>query len=202
MTARRFKLKFDIRRQSPRIAAVLAVWAVLAAGFHLLGTRPKVLEYESLSVGTEPQRRALEERRREVEAQERFLEALRAAVTDLGTLRENVLATREARLVRVQLEIKALADRFNIDMESIHFDSEILGEEGLDRLVMTMPLEGGYANLRKFLQAVETSTEFLVVEGVALAEGSAGTGTLELSITLATYFEAPADGGRPPRRGA
>jgi Tfp pilus assembly protein PilO len=195
MTTRR--LKFDIRQASPRIATVLLVWAMLAVGFYLLATRPKVREYRNLSVGSEPQRQALEVRRAEVEAEERFLAALRTAEGDLGTLRQDVLATREERLVRVQLEVKALADRFSIDMASINFDSEILGDEGLDRLVMTMPLEGGYANLRKFLQAVETSHEFLVVERVALGEGrTGGTATLELSITLATYLEAPTDGER------
>ena len=56
---------------------------------------------------------------------------------------------------------------------------------------MTVPLEGGYANLRRFLQAVEVSDKFLVVERVALGEGKRGGAMLQLSITLATYFDAP-----------
>ncbi len=54
------------------------------------------------------------------------------------------------------------------------YDNEMLVDEELDRLVMTVPLEGGYANLRQFLQAVEKSDKFLVVERVALAEGQRG----------------------------
>ena len=48
-----------------------------------------------------------------------------------------------------------------------------------------------YANLRKFLQAVEESDKFLVVERVSLAKGKEGGSSLSLSISLATYFTAP-----------
>jgi len=56
---------------------------------------------------------------------------------------------------------------------------------------MTVPLEGGYPNLRKFLQAVEHSDQFFVVERVSLARGKAGGKLLSLNIILATYFTAP-----------
>ncbi len=68
--------------------------------------------------------------------------------------------------------------------------NEILREEGLDRFAMVVPLQGGYASLRKFLQAVEASEKFLVVESVALdglARGGTST-TLNLNITVASYF--------------
>ena len=55
---------------------------------------------------------------------------------------------------------------------------------------ISVPLEGGYANLRKFLQAVEGSDKFLVVERVALARGKQGGRMLDLNISLATYFMA------------
>ena len=58
---------------------------------------------------------------------------------------------------------------------------------------MNVPLEGGYPALRRFLQAVEQSDKFLIVERVALAKGKEGGVMLQLNITLATYFNAPAD---------
>ena len=56
---------------------------------------------------------------------------------------------------------------------------------------MIVPLTGGYSNLRKFIQAVEGSDEFLVVEQVSLGESADGSQQLILNITLTTYFEAP-----------
>jgi Tfp pilus assembly protein PilO len=58
-------------------------------------------------------------------------------------------------------------------------------------MTMVVPLEGGYANLRKFLQAVESSSKFLVIEQVALAQGHEGGAILQLNIALATYFDDP-----------
>ena len=69
--------------------------------------------------------------------------------------------------------------------------AEYRHDEKLDRLVITVPLEGGYVSLRNFLRAVEHSSKFLLVERVALGKGKEGGVLLQLNITLATYFNAP-----------
>ena len=103
----------------------------------------------------------------------------------------------------VQAEVARLCRLFSIDLESVAFDNDLLMGEELDRMVMTVPLLGGYENLRKFLQAVESSDKFLVVERVALDENKEGGVMLQLSITLATYFDLPPElkeQKRPTRR--
>ena len=187
------RLKFDIRQAGRYIALVLGMLAVANGTFYFLATRPRVHEYTSLQEGTGPQQEALKANRAEVEERETYLDALLKAEADLATLREEVLSTRQQRMIEVQLELAALAEQFSIDVESIGFENELLYEEELDKLVMVVPLEGGYANLRRFLQAVEGSEKFLVVERVALGEGKSGGVMLQLSISLATYFDAPDD---------
>jgi Tfp pilus assembly protein PilO len=189
MTARR--VKFDIRQAGRRISIVLALLAVANLLAYFLLVRPEVRDYTALNEGTAPQQRALAARAAEVEEAESYLEQLQQAERDLRTLRDEVLATREERMVEVQLELNELAGKFSIDVDTITFSNDLLQDEGLDKLAMVVPLEGGYANLRKFLQAVEGSSKFLVVERVALGEGKRGGVLLELSITLATYFDAP-----------
>jgi Tfp pilus assembly protein PilO len=102
--------------------------------------------------------------------------------------------------------VAQLASRFGINLEHVQYeppDPDQTGKEGLERFGMKVPLKGGYTNLRKFLQAVEASDEFLVIEQVGLEGGPAGQQGLELSITLATYFDAPELRTQPaPRRGA
>jgi hypothetical protein len=191
MSGRRFK--FDVRAAGRYITLVLGLLAVANGAFYFLATRPKVQEHTSLQEGTGPQQEALRANRAEVEEREGYHEALLKAEADLTTLREDVLSTRQQRLIEVQLELASLAGQFSIDLDSVAFDNELLREEELDKLVMTVPLEGGYANLRRFLQAVENSEKFLVVERVALGEGKRGGVMLQLSISLATYFDAPED---------
>lgn len=191
MSGRRFK--FDIRQAGRYITIVLGLLVVANGVFYFLATRPRVQEYTSLQEGTGPQQEALRAHRAEVEEREAYYEALLKAEADLTTLREEVLSTRKQRMIDVQLELAALAKQFTIDVDSITFDNHLLREEELDKLVMTVPLEGGYGNLRKFLRAVEDSEKFLVVERVALGEGKTGGVLLQLSISLATYFDAPED---------
>jgi Tfp pilus assembly protein PilO len=189
VTARR--VKFDIRQAGRQLKIALALWAVATAGFYIFAVRPNMRQFESLSEGTAPQQQELAQRQAEVEEREAYLAGLETATDDLLTLRDKVLSTRERRMIDVQLEFKELADRFGIDVESVTFANELLEDEELDKLIMVVPLEGGYANLRKFLQAVESSSKFLVVEKVSLGQGKRGGVMLELSITLATYFDAP-----------
>lgn len=189
MTTRRFKI--DIRQIGRPIGIGLALLAVANAAFFLLATRPSIREYGALRVGTAPQQQAIREQRKQVELLESFLESVHDAESDLERLRREVLSTRQERMIDIHVEVERLAGKFGIDFESITFDNEILVEEELDRHVMNVPLEGGYANLRKFLQAVESSEKFLVVERVALGEGKEGGVMLELTITLATYFDSP-----------
>ena len=101
---------------------------------------------------------------------------------------------KRQRMIAVQLEVAELASRFGINLERVQYeapDPDQAAKEGLERFGMKVPLKGGYANLRKFLQAVEASDEFLVIEQVALEGAPAGQQGVELTITLATYFDAP-----------
>jgi len=197
VTARRNK--FDIRQAGRPIQIVLALWLLLALAFFFVFARPKVREYNALQRDAAPKLEALEQQRLATENREHFLVALKQAENDLETLRDDVLSTREQRMVEVQAELDDLASAFRIDLDSVSFDNEILPEEELDRQVMVVPLEGTYTNLRNFLQAVESSEKFLIVERVALAEGKEGGVQLQLNITLATYFDAPEEVRRQRR---
>ena len=184
--------RLDIRRGGRRIVMLLAALAALNVVFYVGLVEPKVREYQSLTEAREPLGK-LSERQTQVEKHEAFRQAIGQAESDLRDLRENVLSTRNQRLVEVEEELERLCSQFGIDLNSVGFDNDLLLDEELDRFVMNVPLEGNYASLRKFLQAVEKSDEFLVVERVSLARGKEGGRTLSLNINLATYFVAPED---------
>jgi Tfp pilus assembly protein PilO len=184
--------RFDIRQAGPRIALVLGVLAAINLAFYLFYVRPVVNEYATLR-GSESGPEQIDERREQVEKREAFLGGLKKAEDDLQYLRREVLATRSERMVEVQKELKELTRQFGIDLLSVNYNNEILYDEKLERFQITVPLEGGYSALRRFLQAVEHSSKFLLVERVALGTGKEGGVILQLNITLATYFNAPED---------
>jgi len=195
-------IRFDIRQAGKQV--MLALAAVLAANllFGALFVRPRIRAFEALNEDSLPRRQELQKRTKEVEAQEKYLAALEQSTKDLATLRSDILSTRQKRMIEVQYELARLARQFNINMERVQYENEALEDEALERMAMVVPLAGGYSSLRRFVQAVEQSDKFLVLERVALEQGQEGGAMLQLNLTLATYFDSPemraADEARKP----
>lgn len=70
------------------------------------------------------------------------------------------------------------------------FKEDEMRESRLKRWTAKAKLVGDYANVRKFLYAVETAEEFVIIEEVGLSqiEATRGGELLELELSLATYF--------------
>lgn len=183
------RMKFDVRQHGRKLVTTIVIWAVVLVAWHMTLVRPKVKEYRDLTDRSGPQLRQLQQQMDEVEEREAFVQALDQAKSDLAYLREEVLSTREKRMIDVERELAELCVRFGIDLNTVNFDNDLLPDAGLDKVVMVVPLEGNYANLRRFLQAVESSDKFILVEKVTLDEGREGGVQLQLSVTLASYFE-------------
>lgn len=65
----------------------------------------------------------------------------------------------------------------------------------LGKLTMVVDFSGSYADIRRFIHAVETSPEFLVIENVQLAQetGSKASG-LKVTVHVSTYYRTGGDG--------
>ena len=187
------RLRFNIRQLGKTLLAVYVILALVSAVFYMLSTRPRGMEYRSLTVDSAPRMRALQQREDVVKDREDYLAKLEKLEKDLDWLRKEVLSKKRLRMIEAQLEVDKICKRFGISWDQVNYDNDSLEEEGLERFGMVVPLEGGYQNLRSFVQAVENSDKFLVVERVALAQGKEGGVRLQLNITLATYFDAPED---------
>ncbi len=188
MTARR--PRFDVRAASGTIFLSLAALLLANAAFSVLYVRPKVALYRQLTDLSSPQLTVVKAREQEIVQKEHYRTAMEKARDDMKHLAGDVLSTRQRRMIGVQLEVAKLTHDFGIALDRVRYETEALDEGALERFAIVVPLSGGYSNLRKFIQSVESSDNFLVIERVAL-----GTGKLqdivELNITLATYFIAP-----------
>lgn len=187
------KKRTDVRQLATPIFVVLLLGIAVNVALWAFLVRPKAQAYQAMAAGGGKQLEALEERRATIEQLEGYVDALEKAQNDMKTLRQDVLSTRALRMVDVNAEITGLSDRFNIPVEQVNYGTEILEREELDRYDISLPLEGSYSDLRRFLQAVESSEKFLIVEKVALRQSSdpAARGKkLQLNIDLATYFTA------------
>ena len=183
--------RFDIRQAGKAILLVLLLGFILNVAFYLFLVRPAAQEYQAIADDNSPVQKELAELKDVVDKRESYLEGLQKAEEDLQYIRKEVLSTKKQRMIAVQAELAQLCQDFRIDIESVDYDHDLLVREELDVLRMVVPLQGGYTVLRQFLQAVESSANFLLIERVALGQGKDGGVQLQLSITLTTYFDPP-----------
>lgn len=189
MTARR--ARFDIREAGSRIALALGALLLVNAAVSVVVVRPRVAQYRQLTDESSPQLQIVKHREKEVLAKEAYVAALTKARDDMKHLAGDILSTRQRRMIGVQLEVAKLVKDYGIAFDRVAYDnSETLENGALERFAITLPLAGGYGSLRKFIQSVESSDNFLVIERVELGTGRSSD-VVELNITLATYFIAP-----------
>lgn len=188
MTAPR--ARFDVREASGIVFFVLGALILGNAMVSVFIVRPKVVRYRQLTDLTSPQLHVVRTRENEVVQKETYQKDLEKARDDMKRLAGDVLSTRQRRMIGVQLEVARLAREYGIALDRVRYENEAMDNGALERFAIVVPLTGGYAALRKFIQSVESSENFLVIERVALGSGKSAD-VLDLNITLATYFIAP-----------
>jgi hypothetical protein len=183
--------KFDIRQAFGMILIVFVAGFMANTLVYVFLVRPVVVEFETLDNSSLSERSDSNENKLKIEFQEKYLADIVHAQNDLVTLRKDILSTRRARMIEVEVELHKLAGNHSVNMERVQYqNSELLTEE-LDRLGMVVPFEGSYKSLRDLIEAIEHSDKFFVIEKVALGEGNFGAASLLMNITIATYFDAP-----------
>lgn len=86
------------------------------------------------------------------------------------------------------LPLAQLARRNNLKPEHRNASPETDRESQLGRLKVTMVVQGEYGNVRKFIHALETAPEFVVIDDVSLAQGAEPSSPLVLTLELSTYY--------------
>lgn len=85
--------------------------------------------------------------------------------------------------------LAALADEMGLVLERRTSDRDQDEESELGRLRTTLSLAGAYGNIRRFIEALETAPEFLVIEEVVLSQREdVGEASLVLTLAISTYY--------------
>jgi Tfp pilus assembly protein PilO len=94
------------------------------------------------------------------------------------------------------LWLEQAASDAGLSFRSSHFVPETIKDSRLSRAAGTLVLQGRYDAIRRFLHAVETAEEFIVIERVELAQTDAtqlsNDNALAIEIAVSTYFLTPA----------
>ena len=169
------------------VAAALAVDAALYA----LVVHPAAAARAAAEERAARAERARDDAGRSLTAAEAALAGTTDAAEAVETFYLDVLPVdlADAR-ARTSRRLAELAAQHGLVLEQRSMMPEHDAESLLGRLRMTMRLEGEYRSLRRFVYALETGAEFIVIEEIALRDGERDDAAQVLTIGLVTYYGA------------
>ncbi len=134
--------------------------------------------------------RRLEQRTREIRASQQ------QADETLGEFYSRVLPGDLAVARKTtNLWLQQAAQDAGLTFKTGRFATEPIRESRLSRASATILLEGRYPDIRRFLYALETAEEFIVIDQVNLAQADNGqidgSGRLSVEVVVSTYYLTP-----------
>ncbi len=172
----------------PVVALVLANLAVLALVVLPLMQNVRTLEANAETAGTNLLRaRVLDKQGKDT------LGSKDRADQELKKFYIEILPGSESGARKVMSFLSRTAQENGLVFNRKSQDRQEVKESQLVRVAGSVTLTGTYANIRKFLYAIETAEEFVVIERVGLAQAAelrsaAGAGRLEVDLDVATYY--------------
>ena len=184
------KRPFDLRRDLKWIVGVLGILLLLNLGFYLFLNLPRLRALDDLKSARESVRASLQVTTERIDQMRELVTGYDEEIVRLDDFFHDRLGTQATRMTAIQREVRAIAREFRIDPQSIDYVSSAVEGSDLTRFQITIPLEGGYPNLRQFLHRIESSKHLLTVDSVELTGSREGGAMLNLTVKMATYFKS------------
>lgn len=107
---------------------------------------------------------------------------------------DDVVRERSPGLTEAWDEIDRLASETNVTRGRTGYNREVL-DVGLEQIKASMPVEGRYFDLVRFINRLERSERFFLVEEVRLSQRETDRTTIRLDCAIAFFLKAGSSGG-------
>ena len=171
------------------VVALVALGLAADAGLYTLAVYPASVEVEDAGRRAAAAAANLEAARRRFESARLAADGMTRADAELRTFHEEILPRDLAGARALTFaRLAALAADHGLLMERRASAPD--REEGsrLVRLQVSMLLSGAYRDIRRFIHALETAPEFVVIEEIVLSQGDETEAGEVLSLVLSTYY--------------
>lgn len=136
--------------------------------------------------------RALRIRQKEMAADIRRAEQIRAGLpaveTQTASFMEKDLRPAASGYSAVVDDLATLAKDSGVQITSTHFKPKAIEKRGVDEITINISMQGAYPSLVSFINALERSNSFYLLDNLTL--DSSSEGTLKLNLALRTYFRS------------
>lgn len=181
------------------LVGLVAIGLIVDAGLYGLAVYPWTRKVESAdrraataAANLQATRQRFESARLAADGKHRTERQLRAFHHEV--LPRNLAGARALTLAR----LAALAADHDLLMERRGSAAEREDGSLLARLQVSMLLSGAYRDIRRFLHAIETAPEFLIIDEIVLSQGDEAQAGEVLGLGLSTYYrQGDGDGDEP-----
>ncbi|MBI3449128.1 MAG: type 4a pilus biogenesis protein PilO [Acidobacteria bacterium] len=180
--------RFDIRERMGAVLAIFVIWLGANLAFAFLVNLPRTEQARTIRQEQESFQDRLAKRRAKIADLKANYDRVMGGNQSLQSFFDNVLSTKRRRMIPIQKEIRDIARKFNINPESISYGRQIFEKDSIVRFSAILPLTGPYESLRAFINALERSENFIIIDSVSLADSKEGGVILSLDIAVSTYF--------------
>ena len=180
------------------LPAFLGLLALNALAF-VAWTLPRSLRQRNAQARAASARAELQLEKQRAQALGDRAEAIRANGADLERFYATLAGDEKQNLFQSLEAVEELAREPGLQLATRSVRREDVDGAPLERVVMTLPLEGSYPQLVGFLRGVERSKRFLTVDGVALHADAESGGSLQ--VDLSTYLRQSPEARKSRRRG-
>lgn len=156
---------------------------VLVFTFWIVPNQAKVANLQSDYANA--RKEAVEEQRRLNDLQLRLVR-LEQAKKDLQYLYTNVLVPRKAGVMDIRLEVEDMIQQSGLRRTDFTYSYTDLPEFHLKQFRLAVPIEGNYGDIRRFINSIERSRHFLILDRLELR--SMKSDALTLNCSLSTYL--------------
>jgi Tfp pilus assembly protein PilO len=157
-------------------AALLAL-LVLPRGNAIVSLQSQYASLRSMAAADQKNEKELKAR----------VERLQRAQSDLKKIYSEILLPRKDGVVSIRLELEDLARQLQIQRGDFGYNYKDIDEFRLQEFSLSVPVDGNYRNIRKFINSIERSKHFLILDKVNLSSEKQ-TDALSLDFRLSTYL--------------
>ncbi|HUF17861.1 MAG TPA: type 4a pilus biogenesis protein PilO [Thermoanaerobaculia bacterium] len=183
-----------IWREKKILLIVLGVLLAINVAFFLTYRVRYQQRIQALDMTLDQANAALEAARSRKAAAEQTLTGYKSTTADIQRIYNEVWSTPQRRLTSMILEIRDLENRSRMVPRSTSFTQQVEKKEfGTRAMTMNFMVRGTYAQVRQFINLLELSQNFVVIDQITLADSTDETQLLNLNIQIKTLFHEPLD---------
>jgi len=184
-----------VLREKRKLIWPIAIALILNAALFAIVVYPLSKKVAGGEQAAQASAAALQAARRDNDAARATIEGKAQADVELQKFYGEILPPDDSGARRITfLRMEQLASQSDLRLVRVTSSPDHQRDSRLVKFTYSAALSGEYRNVRRFIHALETAPEFLVLENVQLSQNEEQNTALNLSVTIATYYRAGTNG--------